>query len=135
MLATNWYIKCLFESINLAEEQILGTGQFGVVRKGRFKNQFVAVKSCKAGAGIEQFKEFLKEIKVLAFVGEHESIVYFHGAFAEICYAVVELSPFGNLHSYLKRYSSECPVTSKRNLAYRYRVSRYHFYCISASSM
>ena len=43
----------------------------------------VAIKTLKNSADKEYFKSFLKEIKVMAYVGEHENVVKFYGAMVE----------------------------------------------------
>ncbi|CAG7786744.1 unnamed protein product [Allacma fusca] len=98
------------------EETILGEGQYGIVQKGTLNGQSVAVKSSKSTADIEYFKAFLKEIKLMAYIGEHENVVRFCGAVVDkiqerLCFAVIELSPYGNLNNYLRthcnKYSDE----------------------------
>ncbi|CAG7826513.1 unnamed protein product, partial [Allacma fusca] len=89
---------------------VLGEGEFGVVHKGQFNGEIVAIKSSKSVADIEYFKAFLKEIKVMAFVSEHKNIIKFFGAVVDkirerVCSAVIELSPFGDLQKYLRTNS------------------------------
>ncbi|CAG7728821.1 unnamed protein product [Allacma fusca] len=92
-------------------EDVLGSGEYGVVCRGTLDGSPVAVKTTKPNADVEYFKAFLKEIKVINFIGEHANIVYFHGAVVDkiqkrICFAVFELSPHGNLNNYLKDYAT-----------------------------
>ena len=65
----------------------LGSGEYGRCYKGFFRqngqNIPVAIKTLKNPADKEYFKSFLKEIKVMAYVGEHENVVKFYGAMVE----------------------------------------------------
>ncbi|CAG7833228.1 unnamed protein product [Allacma fusca] len=93
-------------------EQDLIIGHFGVVHQGQYRDRDVAIKSCKPNADREYFKAFLKEVKVMAYLGEHESIVMFWGAVVDDlangkCQAVIELSPFGNLNNHLRKLSEQ----------------------------
>jgi len=60
-------------------DQVLGTGQFGVVKKGLVNTgkslDVVAIKSMKDDVDISDFKSFLFELKVMAYIGTHENVV------------------------------------------------------------
>ncbi|XP_021966941.1 fibroblast growth factor receptor homolog 2 isoform X1 [Folsomia candida] len=62
------------------EDTLLGQGAFGVVRKGSVETegharQVVAVKVLKSSVEIDDFKSFLTELKIMAFIGKHPNIV------------------------------------------------------------
>ena len=65
----------------------MGCGEYGVCYKGSLTQQGqtidVAIKTLKESTDKEIFMSFLKEIKVLAYVGEHENVVKFYGAMVE----------------------------------------------------
>ena len=56
-------------------DKILGTGEFGVVYSGKLGESDVAVKTTKTTADVDFFKAFLKEIKVMTFIGKHSNVV------------------------------------------------------------
>ena len=57
----------------------LGEGNSGVVYEGIYDGERVAVKQCKGGLSHEQMYEFLMEIKIMAYIGDHPHIVKFYG--------------------------------------------------------
>jgi len=68
----------------------LGQGEFGIVYKGNLEhvNQSnrvitsleVAVKTQLPTMGVEDFKNLLREVKIISHVGSHDCIVSFIGA-------------------------------------------------------
>jgi len=71
----------------------LGRGEFGVVYKATVNSQEfhpllqgiheVAVKTNLSNMGIEEFKNLLREVKIMAHVGSHPCVLSFIGAFTQ----------------------------------------------------
>ncbi|ODN01725.1 Vascular endothelial growth factor receptor 1 [Orchesella cincta] len=74
---TNWDI----------EDKILGSGQFGIVRMGSVnlngERIQVAVKTLKSSVEIDEFKSFLFELKIMAYLGQNKNIVSLAAACTE----------------------------------------------------
>ena len=66
---------------------MLGQGHFGICYQGSLNQHGetidVAIKLLKESTDKEIFMSFIKEIKTLAYVGEHENVVKFYGAMVE----------------------------------------------------
>jgi len=70
--------------------EVLGQGQFGIVHKANLKSLNkndgqialieVAVKTQLPNMGVEEFKNLLREIKIMSHVGSHDCVVSFTGA-------------------------------------------------------
>ena len=58
----------------------MGSGQFGIVYRGFFGAEAVAVKTFKRTVEIDEFKAVLAEAKIMAYVGQVENVVRFIGA-------------------------------------------------------
>ncbi|CAG7733489.1 unnamed protein product [Allacma fusca] len=91
----------------VAKNQLLGKGAFGMVIRGKYLEEDVAVKTTLPHAEVSYFKALLSELKVMAYIGTHANVVRFFGAVTSkirerIVYVVLELSPFGSLESHLK---------------------------------
>ena len=69
------WLLCLLD-----KDQVLGSGEFGVVHRGTFNSEPVAIKTLKSSVEVEEFKAVLSEVKIMAYVGNHESIIKFIGA-------------------------------------------------------
>ncbi|RWS30532.1 Tyrosine-protein kinase Btk29A-like protein [Leptotrombidium deliense] len=95
----SWEIRA--NDLSLLEE--LGSGQFGVVRKGKWKEIVdVAVKLMKEGTMSEQ--EFIEEAKTMTKL-QHTNLVQLYGVCIEhrpIC-IVTEFMKYGSLLSYLRK--------------------------------
>ena len=65
---------------DVATEKVLGSGEFGVVHPGTYNSEPVAIKSFKRSVEIDEFKAVLVELKIMAYLGDHEFIVKFIGA-------------------------------------------------------
>ena len=63
-----------------ATEKVLGRGEFGVLHPGIYNCQAVAVKTFKRTVEIEEFKAVLVELKIMAYMGDHDFILKFIGA-------------------------------------------------------
>ena len=61
-------------------QEILGEGEFGRCVSGHYHDQPVAVKTTKASMDVDAFKGFLREVKIMAYLGKHGNIVEFLGA-------------------------------------------------------
>ena len=65
----------------IVSDTVLGSGEFGVVRFGIFKSEPVAIKTCKRSVEVDEFiAVVLAEVKIMAYLGDHEHIVKFLGA-------------------------------------------------------
>ena len=64
----------------IATETVLGSGEFGIVHPGIFQSEPVAIKTFKRSVEIDEFKAVLAELKIMAYMGDHEFIVKFIGA-------------------------------------------------------
>ncbi|ELP83873.1 serine/threonine protein kinase, putative [Entamoeba invadens IP1] len=87
-------------------ENELGSGSFGVVYKGKFRGNVVAVKKMRRiiSDDFDQMKEFMKEVNMLAKF-RSEYIVHFYGAVFipnKIC-VVTEFAAYGSLFGVIKR--------------------------------
>ena len=60
--------------------EVLGEGEYGRCHRGELEGEQVAVKVLKSNVDVEYFKNFLREVKLLAYIGNHDNIVQFHGA-------------------------------------------------------
>ena len=66
--------------MKLAKDAILGSGQFGIVYRGFYDAEAVAVKTFKRTVEIDEFKAVLSEAKIMAYIGDHVNVVRFIGA-------------------------------------------------------
>ncbi|XP_046482601.1 vascular endothelial growth factor receptor 1-like isoform X1 [Neodiprion pinetum] len=95
---------------------VLGSGAFGVVRKGQAKTirsreavTTVAVKTVRATASLDCMTALLRELRILCYLGEHLNLVSLLGACTKNIeygqlFVIVEFCRFGNLHDYLWRH-------------------------------
>ncbi|CAL8075045.1 unnamed protein product [Orchesella dallaii] len=97
------------------EDKILGSGQFGIVRMGsvilRGESIKVAVKTLKSTVEIDEFKSFLFELKIMAYLGQHKNIVSLAAACTEEIndrniLIGVEYCDNGCLLTFLKKYGN-----------------------------
>ena len=58
----------------------MGEGEFGCCVRGEYRGDMVAVKSTKDTVEVAAFKDFLREVKIMAYIGSHDNIVEFIGA-------------------------------------------------------
>ncbi|EAL50878.2 tyrosine kinase, putative [Entamoeba histolytica HM-1:IMSS] len=90
----------------IQEEKQIGEGSFGVVFKGTFQGNKVAIKKMKMGDDEEAMEEFNKEVAMLDKF-RCEYIVHFYGAVfipTKIC-LVTEYVDMGSLQSLIKKHS------------------------------
>lgn len=88
----------------------LGTGQFGMVKKGYFKKDRehrlpVAVKSLRDNASEKDKNDFMNELNILKKVGQHPNVVCLVGAchIQGTMYLAMEFVKNGDLRSYLRK--------------------------------
>ncbi|ELP88535.1 serine/threonine protein kinase HT1, putative [Entamoeba invadens IP1] len=93
----------------LKENTKLGEGSFGIVYKGIFRKEIVAIKKMREVSDTENaIIEFEKEVSMLDKF-RSEFIVHFYGAVFvpnKVC-MITEFAPFGNLQDLMKHYQSE----------------------------
>lgn len=65
------------------KSEILGEGQFACCFRGKFNGTIVAVKMLKSHVQTEDFKNYLNEVKLMAYIGQHPNIIQFYGAVIE----------------------------------------------------
>ncbi|EDR22987.1 protein serine/threonine kinase, putative [Entamoeba dispar SAW760] len=90
----------------IQEEKQIGEGSFGVVFKGTFQGNKVAIKKMKMGDDEEAMEEFNKEVAMLDKF-RCEYIVHFYGAVfipTKIC-LVTEYADMGSLQSLINNHS------------------------------
>ncbi|ELP85046.1 protein serine/threonine kinase, putative [Entamoeba invadens IP1] len=90
---------------DLEEEQKIGEGSFGIVYRGTYRGNIVAIKKMKHHNGTEETEltEFEKEIQMLDKF-RSDFIVHFYGAVfipSKIC-MVTEFAKFGSLHDLIR---------------------------------
>jgi len=93
------------------KNEILGSGEFGIVFKGRIRHEeVVAVKTTSTSKGAADnmyLKSLLYELKVLIYLGEHDHIVRLQGAYTsrlasgKLC-VFLEFCPLGNLLGFIR---------------------------------
>ncbi|ELP86900.1 protein serine/threonine kinase, putative [Entamoeba invadens IP1] len=106
--------KLDYEELN--EDKKLGEGGFGIVYKGTFRGNFVAIKKMKLTILDDQNKEFENEVSMLDKF-RNEYIVHFYGAVFipnKMC-MVTEFAEFGSLQDLMNHKISE-EVTMKLRL-------------------
>ena len=59
---------------------MLGSGNFGIVYRGFYKSNAVAIKTFKRTVEIEEFKAVLAETKIMTYIGQHDHVVKLIGA-------------------------------------------------------
>ncbi|XP_050519846.1 tyrosine-protein kinase receptor torso-like [Daktulosphaira vitifoliae] len=98
------------KNIIVSEEQ-LGSGHFGVVRKGIVKSETteeypVAIKSLQGRPSSRDIDMFIGEILLMQKVGKHPNIVSMIGCCVDVnnrCMLIVEYCPLGDLLSYMRK--------------------------------
>ena len=76
-------INCCCANALAGEKDELGKGQYGQCFKIKFDGREVAVKTTKSKLDRVCFKAFLKEAKLMAYIGKHENVVEFLGAYVD----------------------------------------------------
>jgi len=65
------------------QDSVLGSGAFGIVFRGTYQQEQIAVKTLKKGAEKEYLISLLSELKVMIYLGQHPNLVTLIGAFTE----------------------------------------------------
>ncbi|XP_074639559.1 proto-oncogene tyrosine-protein kinase receptor Ret-like [Acropora palmata] len=74
----NWQIDS--QKLRVFDDEVLGEGEFGIVKKGHYEGKDVAVKQLKDTADMTENLGILSEIRILKQAGQHRNIVTFIGA-------------------------------------------------------
>jgi len=61
----------------------LGFGNFGTVFKGTAKGKEAAIKQPNKDCPKDTFKNVLSEVKILCYIGFHQNVMKFIGAYVE----------------------------------------------------
>ncbi|CAB3403016.1 unnamed protein product [Caenorhabditis bovis] len=108
--AVEWKIQ----GQDVAVGTVIGEGAFGLVYKGILRGPNgqvlrVAVKQLKANAIDEEKEEFVREIKMMQTVGQHENIVAMYGYCMDdsLQCMIMEYVPFGDLKHYLQNIKKQ----------------------------
>ncbi len=72
--------------LDTEDNAYLGNGEFGIVRKGKVFRATgevlqIAVKTVKSPPNKQSLLDLLSEIKILSYIGKHQSIVELVGAY------------------------------------------------------
>ncbi|XP_029206362.2 discoidin domain-containing receptor 2-like isoform X1 [Acropora millepora] len=96
----NWQIDS--QKLRVFDDEVLGEGEFGIVKKGHYGGRDVAVKQLKDTADVTE--NILSEIRILKQAGQHRNIVTFIGACINSgdTLLVIELITGESLLSFLK---------------------------------
>ncbi|ELP94835.1 protein kinase domain containing protein, partial [Entamoeba invadens IP1] len=113
----------------VAEEKKIGEGSFGVVYKGTYRKNIVAIKKMKnEGCTKQQIEEFEKEVNMLEKF-RSDYIVHFYGAVfvpKRIC-LVTEFADFGSLQDLMNHKKSE-EIEMNLRIKYMLDASKAIFY-------
>ncbi|OXA51590.1 Vascular endothelial growth factor receptor 2 [Folsomia candida] len=98
------------DDVEFDASEVLGSGEFSVVVKGRMKskNMNVAIKIAKPSADVTLFKTLLSEVKIMIFIENHENIVALFGVCTRNIrtrniHIVLEFCENGSLETYLRK--------------------------------
>ncbi|ELP90596.1 serine-threonine protein kinase, putative [Entamoeba invadens IP1] len=111
---------------DIVEESLLGCGAFGVVMKGRYKNNSVAIKKIRDIFVLKEnnelakhIEEFGQELKILENL-RHPNIVHYYGGVTlfEKWSIVLELAPLGSLRTFIEKKKKELNEKMKLKIMY-----------------
>ncbi|PFX32452.1 fibroblast growth factor receptor 2-like [Stylophora pistillata] len=113
-----WQIR--WDELKVLDE-VLGKGGFGIVKKGFYRGEEVAVKQCKAAFSRCDKDDLLNEIKMLKQAGRHPNIVSFIGACTQEdnILLITELVSGGSLESLLRSKPRNCGKNQYENVKCR----------------
>ncbi|CAG7838414.1 unnamed protein product [Allacma fusca] len=88
-------------------KSVLGSGAYGIVKKGIVNGVPAAVKTIRTGADKSYLKSLLSELKILIYLGKHPNLIELIGANTVqlkkgIAFVFVEYCDHGSLLSYLQ---------------------------------
>ena len=90
---------------------MLGSGAFGQVVKGTYRECHVAIKmlKSKARSNAEHLRSLLGELKVMSYLGSHANLVQLRGAITKNVkgrqvYVIFEYCSNGNAHKFVRRH-------------------------------
>jgi len=69
--------------LNSDKKDLIGSGQFGLVYKGIYENEEVAVKTVKSGSNKVELKCLLSELKILIYIKGHPNVADVVGAYTK----------------------------------------------------
>jgi predicted Ser/Thr protein kinase len=102
-----------YHDLNVDLNDSLGQGSFGIVYKGKWNTQVVAIKQLHLNKLTKQDKNsFIKEIKIMSALGDHPNLVSLHGYTLEPLGLVMEFVELGSL-SYLLYYCEDSKIEAK----------------------
>ncbi len=102
-----------YKDLNINPDDKLGQGSFGIVYKGIWNDQIVAIKQLHLNRFTRQEKiSFVKEIKIMSTLGEHPNLVRLYGYTLEPPCLIMEYVELGSL-SYLLHYCEDPEIEAK----------------------
>eukprot|EP01114_Cavostelium_apophysatum_P021359 TRINITY_DN7435_c0_g1_i2.p1 TRINITY_DN7435_c0_g1~~TRINITY_DN7435_c0_g1_i2.p1 ORF type:complete len:454 (-),score=55.97 TRINITY_DN7435_c0_g1_i2:124-1485(-) len=93
----NIQTKFDMEYSELSVGKEIGSGAYGTVFRGRWRETDVAIKVMKSNIGIDQLKDFLKEADVMRTIRPHKNVVTFLGVCRDPLCIVTEFHSKGSL--------------------------------------
>jgi tRNA A-37 threonylcarbamoyl transferase component Bud32 len=102
-----------YTDLNINTDDKLGQGSFGIVYKGTWKNEIVAVKQLHLHKLTRQEKNsFVKEIRIMSILGKNKNLVYLYGYTLDPPSLVMEYVQLGSL-SHLLHYCDDPQIEAK----------------------
>ncbi|CAF1281615.1 unnamed protein product [Adineta steineri] len=102
-----------YRDLNINLDDKLGQGSFGIVYKGEWNHQIVAIKQLHLNRLTRQEKNsFVKEIKIMSTLGEHTNLVHLFGYTLEPPCLIMEYVELGSL-TYLLHYCEDQQIEAK----------------------
>jgi tRNA A-37 threonylcarbamoyl transferase component Bud32 len=102
-----------YKDLNINLDDKLGQGSFGIVYKGTWNDETVAIKQLHLEKFTRQEKiSFVKEIKIMSTLGEHPNLVRLYGYTLEPPCLIMEYVELGSL-SYLLHYCEDLEIEAK----------------------
>jgi tRNA A-37 threonylcarbamoyl transferase component Bud32 len=102
-----------YKDLNINPDDKLGQGSFGIVYKGIWNHEIVAIKQLHLNKLTRQDKNsFIKEIQIMSNLGQHRNLVYLYGYTLEPPCLVMEYVQLGSL-TYLLHYCEDSQIEAK----------------------
>ncbi|XP_035713628.1 macrophage colony-stimulating factor 1 receptor 1-like isoform X2 [Folsomia candida] len=107
MIAYNTEYEISSKDYEIDYNKILGSGQFGVVLRGKLRGKDIAVKTVQGNVDRESLLSFMDEIKVMIYLGSHPNLIELVGSDTKglekgRVFLLVEFCPMGNLLKFLR---------------------------------